>query len=483
MSRGQDLWNLGILGAKCRDADRAKAGPVAQGKRQVQVSNDDPQDRGPARLAIEALFPEGPAEKAGLRIGDVIIGIGSASFEKAGSLGLLHKMLVAAESGKGKGVVPLRVVRTGEKGAKVIKVPVPQGGKPAAKPLTGEARTALIDGALAWLAKRQKDDGGFAETLSGNNGAVVQTALAGLCWLADGSDLENGRYSENVAKAAEFVAQNAGRAGAMGGAMSERAGANWDQTNWGLAHGAIFLGELYQRTPTEEMQSTLLEFGKQLAERQEESGGWAHGPGGKNALGYLELNIVTGLALGGLGLAGQAGYDVPPEVIAKAEKYLRASGGGGGVGYSHKGGGGNIGRTAGCFLGFVSLGRGREAWCKTMRGYVEKNTGKVLGGHASLMQHILLAGVAGNAIGGKAEKTFWAACERDLILARAPDGSFQSRPWHESISMQSNSDVSFGQVWTTAAWTLCLASKPEKKGRARPGLPAWMGLSKGKKKR
>ena len=30
--------------------------------------------------------------------------------------------------------------------------------------------------------------------------------------------------------------------------------------------------------------------------------------GGPNALGYVELNIVSGLALCGMGLAGQAGY-------------------------------------------------------------------------------------------------------------------------------------------------------------------------------
>ena len=40
--------------------------------------------------------------------------------------------------------------------------------------------------------------------------------------------------------------------------------------------------------------------------------------------------------------------------------------------------------------------------------------------------------------------------------------------------MGTNSDVSFGDVWTTAAWTIVLACKPEKK--CRPGLPYWMGL-------
>ena len=40
--------------------------------------------------------------------------------------------------------------------------------------------------------------------------------------------------------------------------------------------------------------------------------------------------------------------------------------------------------------------------------------------------------------------------------------------------MGSNSDVTFGQVWTTAAWAVVLGCEPVKEGR--PGLPFWMGL-------
>jgi len=92
------------------------------------------------------------------------------------------------------------------------------------------------------------------------------------------------------------------------------------------------------------------------------------------------------------------------------------------------------------------------------------------------MQHFLLAGVAAHAQGGDARKEFWSAAAQELTIARAPDGSFQPRPWHESLSIGSNSDVSFGDVWTTAAWAIVLACEPSRDG-ARPGLPAWMGLA------
>jgi hypothetical protein len=108
-----------------------------------------------------------------------------------------------------------------------------------------------------------------------------------------------------------------------------------------------------------------------------------------------------------------------------------------------------------------------------MGGYVKRHVAEVLGGHASLMQHIQLAGVAAHAAGNGTVREFWKSCERDLVLARAPDGSLQPRPWHESLSMGSNSDVTFGEVWTTAAWAMVLASEtPRDKSR---GFPAWFG--------
>ena len=89
------------------------------------------------------------------------------------------------------------------------------------------------------------------------------------------------------------------------------------------------------------------------------------------------------------------------------------------------------------------------------------------------MQHIFLAGVAAAAHGRNVEKTYWESMEQSLVLAWSPDGSFQPRPWHESVSMGSNSDVSFGEVWTTAAWAVVLLAAPDE--RAGTGLPAWCG--------
>lgn len=464
-----DLYNLGLLGAKARDPERAPA-EQSTGKRQVSVQDDPSADRGPDRLLVEVLFPDGPAQRAGLERGDVITGVSGKPF-KDGSLAPLAKAILDAESGASKGVV-LTVERAETKGATQVLVAVPVLGKEASAPLTGKARKTALDAALALLAERQRADGGFAETLSGKNGAVVQASMAGLAWLAAGSDLTQGPYAENVKKAAAFV-----RANAMTASAAPTGGANWDQSNWGVAHGAIFLGELQARSPDAEVLASLTAFAADLAKRQETSGGWAHGPGGPNALGYVELNIVSGLSLMGMGLAREAGWEVPADTLAKARAYIEGSSSGdGGIGYSTRDGQqgqGNIGRTAAAWMGYTTLDLRRDAWTKRMTSYIQQHADDAFGGHASLMQQILLAGLAAQALDSKAAKSFWSASQTDLVLARSPDGSFQPRPWHESLQMGSNSDVSFGDIWTTAAWSIVLAANGEADGL--PGLPACTG--------
>jgi len=472
-SRGRDLWNLGILGVKCWDADRDLPKAAAGGRRRSTSGPRNPKDSGPPRLRVIALYPDGPAASNGLHADDVIVGVGKKRF-KDGFRQDMAAALLKAESGKNKGIVTLLVERKGKKKPARVKIPVPVAGKSAAHPRSGAHRQAVIDSALKWLAKRQREDGGFKETLSGSGGAVVMTSLAGLAWLAGGSDLQGGPHKDNVTGAFEFVTKTIHQPSRFGEAKPGEP--SWDQSNWALVHAALFLGELHDRTGDPRVVSELQKIADRICANQVPSGGWAHGTGGKNALDYLELNIVTGLALYGLGMAQHAGCQVDNRVVLGAARYIKQSSSGGGVGYSTspgQKGQGNIGRSAATWLGFLALGRAKAADTRKIKSYVARNVGDPQGGHASLMQHIFLAGLAAHALGKEAEKRLWAGIADDLTLARAPDGSFQPRPWRETLSMGSNSDVSFGEVWTTTTWTIILACKPVKNGR--PGLPALLG--------
>lgn len=468
-ARNRDLYNLGLLGAKATDAIRGEPQPGTGLQRFEGVVEEVP-DHGPKKLHIECLFPEGPAAVAGLRVGDVVVGLGSKEF-KDGCFAPLSKALIGAASAKKPKEITLRVEREGERGVQKIAVPIEPLDKLLAKPSRPEARALLAARALDWLAERQGEDGGFPQTLSGMNGAVVQTCMAGLAWITGGSSLESGPHAENLAKAFTFVSTNAGAKSALSG----ETGSNWSQENWGWVHAGIFLGELHRASPNEELLVALQRIVDTIQGNQEASGGYAHGPGGPNALGYVELNIVGGLALCALGLGQQAGCTIDEDKVERLMAYIEASSGDG-VGYSTKDGQrgiANIGRSASTWLGYRTLGQGKNKFAARLAGYVKRNADEVLGGHASLMQHILFAGLAAQAQGGAAEKNYWSTMERDLVLALSPDGSFQPRPWSESVRMASNSDVSFGEVWTTACWTCVLACQPPKKSSG--GLPALLG--------
>lgn len=469
----QDLWNLGLIGAKAWDADKKLPGPRQGGRRRFASSKGDRAgDKGPQRLLIQAIYPGGPGAKAGLRLGDVVVGVGKKKF-KDGSLDALAKALLKAESAARKNVVTLLVERAGKR--LTLEIKIPKGGKGSNKPDQGEGRVKIFKSALKWLADHQDSRGGFPQTLGGNNGAIVMTCLAGLAWIEEGSTTRSGHYAENLRKAVDFVTQALSAPDPFG--ERRPGGANWDQSNWSYAHAAIFLGELYQHRKSKKLEKELQTIATTLCKRQEASGGYAHGPGGPNGLGYVELNIMAGFVLSGLGLSQQAGCQIDDKVVDRLLTYLKESSSGGGVGYSTEPGQkgqGNIGRTAGAWLGALTLGKKKAKFVQQMRAYTERRIDAYLEGHASLMQHILLAGVASAALGKKAEKRYWKAMRRDLILARAPDGSLQPRPWHESLLMGSNTDVSMGEVWTTASWAIVLGADL---GKKKGGLPGWTGVS------
>ena len=349
---------------------------------------------------------------------------------------------------------------------------IPFQDKSYKKPEQGDARERILKGALDWLAKEQKDGGGFEQTLGGNNGAVVMASLAGLAWLSSGSSLDQGPYAKNLKAAMGFVKTALVAKDPFEGMRS--GSGNWNQSTWAYGHAAIFLGELQQASPRDEIKAELGRIAKELAARQEASGGYAHGPGGPNALGYLELNIIAGFVLSGIGLAKQAGCEVDMDCVDKLLDYCEQSAAGGGVGYSTKSGQqgqGNIGRSAGAWLGAIACGKSRNRFVKSMGSWVKGHVEDPLGGHATLMQHILLAGVAAKALGRSSTKRFWKAMLPSYVLARAPDGSLHSRPWHESLNMQSNTDVTMGPVWTTACWAIVLGAGEGMGGEG--GLPAW----------
>ena len=473
MEKGLDLYNLGLIGAKAWDPARGEPVRRMQTGRRAMESASASDPTGPTSLRVMALFEKGPGHRAGLRLDDVIVGVGGVPFTD-GFKEPLADALVSAESASRGGVVLLDIERGGE--PTQLEVKIPKGGKDSADPVGPKSRKKALDAALKWLAEKQGGDGGYPETLSGSNGAVVMTSLAGLAWIAGGSHLSGGRYKSNIKAAYEFVLRGLKEKSPFGSLAGD---VNWDQTTWGHGHAAVFLGELCAAKKSSKVRKELQWIVTELCQRQEQTGGYGHGPGGKNGLGYIELNIMAGFVLAGIGLGEQAGCEVDRGVVERLLAYCEASAGNGnGVGYSTVGGHvghGNIGRTAGTWLGALTLGLRQEPWPRRMQEYVREHAADVEGGHASLMQHIMFGGLGAAALGEQEFDAWWQASAVEFTLARAPDGSIQPRPWRETIggNDSNNTDVSVGDVWTTASWAIVLGARPIDR---RGGLKGWCAL-------
>ena len=419
-------------------------------------------------LSVKSVYQGAPGELAGLRPGDIIVGApksfgGNAYHE-------LAKAIEAAETQKKakKALVKLTVLRDGKQTR--LEVKLPHYGADAKKFPAGKMRDKIIDQATAWLAKQQQSNGAWRCKLSAKNGRVVMTSLCGLALMASGSTAARGKYATNVKKAAASVAANVGKKSGLG--ASQGAG-NWNQNNWGLGYGGIFLSEVQKASPQPGLKDKLIWIRDQILANQEKSGGWAHGPGGPNALNYLELEIVSNCCIAALGGIKANGIEVDDAKLQKALDYVQKCSRGGGVGYSTRRGQvgqGDVGRTGGAVVAFGACGRADHPYYKSMVGFMKANLRKIAGGHVSPTMHHLSAAAGCYREGKSTWAAYWKAQRQECTMLRNPDGTFDARPTSESQQMGRNTDQSLGLVWSTSHWIIILCLEKDR-------LPVLMGKS------
>jgi hypothetical protein len=273
----------------------------------------------------------------------------------------------------------------------------------------------------------------------------------------------------------KFVSANIGKESELGRMAG---GANWNQTNWGLGYGGIFLAEAHAAYPTKGSDEKLKWVAETILANMEDTGGFAHGPGGPNALDYLELEIVSNYCIAALGGCKAGGVKVDDKQIEKALTYIQKCGGGkGGVGYSTREGQvgwGDPGRTGGAMMAFGAVGRDNHEYYKPMSAYLQANLRDIIDGHVSPTMHHLSAAAACRREGDKAWEKYWEAQRQECTMLRNPDCTFTGRPTKESQTMGRNNDLDLGAVWNTAHWVIILCLEKD-------NLPIWFGKA-GKKK-
>src|SRR5262249_39629579 len=126
-------------------------------------------------------------------------------------------------------------------------------------------------------------------------------------------------------------------------------GPEWDQSNWKIGIGGLFLCEYYHwlkakdtrfRTLKPQLEKLIQQCVEESCKRMEDSGGWGHTPRIKNRLGYVELEIMSNWHLAMLGAARRTGLKVPENKVKKAVQFIVdcCAEGEGGVGYSPRAG-------------------------------------------------------------------------------------------------------------------------------------------------
>jgi hypothetical protein len=447
----EDAFNLGMLGAEGIPVERDKF------KDQRVIPEKA------VGIRVTSVTDEGAAKKADLRVGDVIIAADKAFLikQKDAVYRLIEHLDAAAAKQDAK--AELTVLRDDKPVS--VKVQLESLGKHSATcPVGCERCDRQIKQSLDYLAGKQGADGGF-EINYHQDGKVVVTAVAGLAFLASGSTITDGPYAKNIKGAVEYLIAKCGRTDPRSSSLGKD---NFDQTNWGLGYSGIFLSEVYKKTPSADVKKKLEEVAEALAKNQEMSGGWGHGPGGTNPLGYVELEIVGNWCMAALGTIKQAGIRVSDGAVKKGTEYIVACGkdNGGGIAYSTRPNQKNwvdVGRTSGAIFAFAMLGQKGHALYKQMARFFDSNMGSLPNGHSSPVMHFMQGALACCHLEPVYRQKFMEIFRPEWLASRRADGSMTARPLgsvgrfdNNKGNSSVNADREIGITWTTANYLVAM---------------------------
>jgi PKD repeat protein len=184
---------------------------------------------------------------------------------------------------------------------------------------------AAVEKALAYLDAR----GGLWPTSNGEEfGQLVITAFCGLALMASGSTPDSGPYKDSIKTAADHLAANIDFDGSHWGSL--------DQSNWIRTIGPLFLAEAYHASGNTTYKKALQKAATLLADGQEPSWGYGHGPHVVCYNGYLEITVMSNYAIMAMGLAKACGCSVDQTALENAVNYLpKSTLTSGGVAYAH----------------------------------------------------------------------------------------------------------------------------------------------------
>jgi len=223
-------------------------------------------------------------------------------------------------------------------------------------------RDAVTQG-LDWLAFQQHKLGHW--TAQGRY-PTAMTSLAGLAFLSEGSTTTQGKYSDNVRRAVDFLTRRSRENGLIG---------DFDDERYTYGHGFAMLflsqvlGEEEDLDRRRELSEVLTKAVIFTGQAQTRAGGWGY-VSAKDGNGFDE-GSTTITQVQGLRGCRNAGIPVPKEIIDKAVGYIHkcTNPKDGGVQYSSKGGGSRPAITAAAVACLYNAGEYDDNYVPKMLEY------------------------------------------------------------------------------------------------------------------
>src|SRR6516225_8507433 len=189
----------------------------------------------------------------------------------------------------------------------------------AGEELAPEHRKAVEKG-LQWVVKNQHRDGHW--DANGGQYPTTMTALGGMVLLMEGSTIKEGKYAENIRKAADWLMDRAQRNGLIGNPNNPTESARY---MYGHGFSMLFLSQVYGEEEDAERRKKLegiLTRGVDFSGKaQTPRGGWGYVSSADG--GGFDEGSVTVTQVQALRAARNAGITVPKSVIDRAQDYLK----------------------------------------------------------------------------------------------------------------------------------------------------------------
>jgi hypothetical protein len=179
-----------------------------------------------------------------------------------------------------------------------------------------------VNKGLEWLAKQQAKDGHWSAI--GEQYSTSMTALAGMAFLMEGSTIREGKYQQNLRRAADWLIAQSQRNGQIGNPNNPGEGGRY---LFGHGYGMLFLSCVYGDEEDvdrrKKLEDVLVRAAKFSRDAQTSRGGWGY-VSAKDG-GDFDEGCSTTVQIQGLRAVRDAGIAVPPDTLKDALKYLKAA--------------------------------------------------------------------------------------------------------------------------------------------------------------